>query len=128
MVKLDSLMSQGILAVYFGGEEAQRPRFYVVTTEHWWVSCLSPYYDECLTSAYGKKDAWALSFSFHALYAAMLCYPPFANAVLRTQKFNLENLQSVYNVFPILARQLNPINIKMSYSYVTPQQTQEEVQ
>ncbi|UPW41685.1 hypothetical protein [Peromfec virus RodF8_20] len=125
MIKLQDQTRSGVLAVYFCGEDINTPRFIVVTDEPRWVSTLKPYYLESMVSDRAKRKIYALSFSFHALYTALLCYPPFANSVLDTERYSLEKLRTVYFAFPLLARKLNPINIQMSYQYVTPSQTEE---
>lgn len=110
----------GVRGVYFS-DVLDRPRFIVVVDTDRWVSCLSPYYEEALQSE-KNPDFYSLSFCFHSLYSAMLLYPPFANAILDTEKFSRNNLMSAFYAFPELSGKLNPLTIKMSYDYVTPQE------
>lgn len=118
MYTMTSHTRHEILGVYFFDDE-ERPRFVVVGKAGRWNSVLQPYYENIVTS----KGLFYAEFNFHALYTAMLCYPPFANSVLDTERFSLEHCNQVYSTFPLLAGKLNPLNIKLSYKYVTQEPT-----
>lgn len=111
--------TRDILGVYFlcDPDCKHADVFQVLTTEPMWRSLLSQYIVNSVSVRSKKRTVKAemLTFTFRSFYAALLSYPPFANAVLDTTKYTTSHTQNVYLEYPMLSRYLHPISISIEY-------------
>lgn len=124
LVKMTQHCRHEVLGVYFL-DDSIRPRFVVVFYGNKWRTILQQYGQDVVEST-RKPGYFSMSFNFHGLYAAMLSYFPFANAVLDTEQYSRDQLLRVCEYFPSLSAKLNPLTIKLSYDYVTPKEKDPE--